>query len=66
MELHATDGRASSPRNPEEAASMLLSTMDWIARTATAQPERRHDLARVAEFAVADALAAGVDFSREG
>ena len=45
---------------------MLLSTMDWIARTATAEPERWHDLAQVAEFAVADALAAGVDFSREG
>ncbi len=60
----ATDGIA--PRNPEEAASMLLSTMDWIARTAAAQPERFRDLARVAEYAVADALAAGLDFSRDG
>jgi hypothetical protein len=66
MELHATDGRATSPQNPEEAAAMLLSTMDWIARTGASQPERWRDLARVAEYAVADALAAGVDFSREG
>lgn len=64
MEPHARDGIA--PRNPEEAASMLLSTMDWIARTARLQPDRLRDLARVAEFAVADALAAGLDFSREG
>jgi hypothetical protein len=63
MELHVTDRR--SPRNPEEAASMLLATMDWIARTAAAQPERCRDLARVAEFAVSDALVAGVDFARE-
>jgi len=45
---------------------MLLSTMDWIARTARLQPDRLRDLARVAEFAVADALAAGLDFSRDG
>ena len=64
MELHARDGIA--PRNPDEAASMLLSTMEWIARTAGAHPERFRDLAQVAEFAVADALAAGLDFSREG
>jgi hypothetical protein len=63
MELHARDGRA--PQNPEEAASMLLSTMEWIARTAASQPERFGDLARVAEFAVADALAAGLDLSRD-
>ena len=64
MEPYARDGTA--PRNPDEAASMLLSTMEWIARAAVAQPERFRDLARVAEYAVADALAAGIDFSREG
>jgi hypothetical protein len=63
MELHATEGRP--PRNPEEAASMLLTTMEWIARTATARPERFEDVARVAEFAVADALAAGLELSGE-
>jgi hypothetical protein len=64
MEPNARDGIA--PRNPDEAASMLLSTMDWIARTAASQPERFRDLAQVAEYAVADALAAGLDFSRDG